>query len=166
MKNNITLIGMAGVGKSYIGERLAIKISYEYIKVDDLITLAAEKIGVKKHLLPDEKFMELEEKAVLSLEGKKNSIFDTGGSVIYSNSAMKWLKENSFIIYLKDKPENIKKRFDERGEPHLIGIEGKSFKELLAERIRLYENYADLNIDVSKSNNLEEAVVEIIENIN
>ncbi|MCK5176932.1 MAG: (d)CMP kinase, partial [Candidatus Aenigmarchaeota archaeon] len=34
---NITLIGMAGVGKSFIGKKLAKKLNYDFIDVDELI---------------------------------------------------------------------------------------------------------------------------------
>jgi methionine--tRNA ligase beta chain len=160
--NNISLIGMAGVGKSYVGKHLAGRIGYDNIEIDGLITLEAGKIGVEKFSLPDEKFTELEEKAVLSLEGKTKCIFNTGGSVVYSEKAMKWLKKNSIVVYLKDKTDNIKKRFDERGGIPLVGMEGKSFEELLKERILLYEKFADSIVDVSEHKNLDEVLEKIL----
>ena len=165
-KNNIALIGMAGVGKSYVGKHLAGKTGCDYIEVDGLITLEADKIGVEKFSLSDEKFTQLEEKAVLSLGGKTNCVFDTGGSVVYSGRAMEWLKNNSTVVYLKDKTDNIKKRFKERGEIPLVGIEGKSFKGLLEERSALYEKYADFIVDVSEYENLKGVLNKVIKLIN
>lgn len=150
--SNIALIGMAGVGKSFVGKKLAERIGYNYVEADKLITSEASKLGIRKGLLPDDDFIKLEEKIILGLKSKQNSIFDTGGSVVYSEKAMLSLKSNSFVVYLKDSMENIKERFEARGEPHLIGIEGKTFEELLRERDRLYTKYADFIVNVSKYN--------------
>lgn len=162
MKRNIALIGMAGVGKSHIGKRLSEKIGCVYIEADRLITLEADKIGVKKDRLSDDDFIRLEEKTILRLSNKENAVVDTGGSVVYSKKAMKSLKSNAVIVYLKDDVENVKKRFKKRGEPHLIGSKGKSFKELFRERNRLYEKYADIAIVVSDNKNLQNILDEII----
>ena len=160
--NNIALIGMAGVGKSYVGKHLAKKMEFNYEEVDKIIALELKGRNIDKHSLSDEEFMPFEERAVLSLEGKKKFIFDPGGSVVYSGRAMEWLKNNSLVIYLKDLPENIKKRFDERNEVFLVGIKGKTFEELLDERCRLYEKYADFVVDVSEHKNLDEVLEKIL----
>lgn len=164
-KSNIALIGMAGVGKSFIGKHLADKLGYGYIEVDGLITMEANNLGVKKDTLADDDFMTLEEKVMLELGGKNNSVFDTGGSVIYSKLAMDFLKSSSSIVYLKDSVENIAKRFDERGEPHLVGIAGKTFGELLGERTALYEKYADFMVDVSDHKDVKDILNKIITSI-
>ncbi|HBG81582.1 TPA: shikimate kinase [candidate division CPR2 bacterium] len=153
--NNISFIGMAGVGKSYFSNKL-INFGYEHIKVDELITNLANLKGVNKETISDSEFIKLEEQAILNLKEVSESAIDTGGSVIYSNEAMELLKEISVVVYLKDSLENIKKRFDVRGEPHLIGIEGKTFEELFQERSEQYQKYADVIIDVTKISDIEE----------
>jgi len=160
--NNIALIGMAGVGKSFVGRHLAEKLGYSYVELDKLITCEAGKIGVNKDLLADNEFIKLEEKIVLGLDGKNNSVFDTGGSVIYSSKAMGFLKLNSVVIYLKDSVENTTKRFDDRGELHLVGIKGKTFDKLLEERNKLYEKYADFSINVFECKNSQDILNKIV----
>lgn len=151
---NISLIGMAGVGKTFTSKVLAEKLNYEYMSVDDLITEEALKIGMNKDLVSDDVFMELEEKVITSLKDKAGIIIDTGGSVIYSSKAMKVLNTISFIVYLSDSVQNIKKRFDDRGEPHLIGmVKSMTFEKLLEQRENLYEKYAHIKIDVSENKN-------------
>ena len=151
MKRNITLIGMAGVGKSFISKTLASELNYEYVSDDELISFEATKIGKDKNLLSDTVFMGLEENIVVGLKDKSNLVIDTGGSIVYSSKAMDILNEISFVVYLSDSVENIKKRFDARGEPHLIGMAGgMTFAKLLAQREILYEKYAHVKIDVSE----------------
>ncbi len=149
-KSNIALIGMAGVGKSYLSKRLAEQLGYEAIEIDELITKEAEKEGLDKATISDAEFIRLEEQAVLSLKGKERCVFDTGGSVVYSESAMQFLKENAQIIYLRDTPERIRERFENRAPVRLIDLAGKNFTSLLHERTSLYEKYADEIIEVSE----------------
>jgi shikimate kinase len=151
MKPNMSLVGMAGVGKSFTSKLLAEKLNYKYLSVDEIITQEALEIGVDKNLLSDSAFMELEEKAVISLKEETSLIIDTGGSVIYSPKAMEFLEDSSLIVYLFDNVENVKKRFDDRGEPHLIGMTKEmTFEELFEQREKLYKKYAHIEIDVSK----------------
>jgi methionine--tRNA ligase beta chain len=165
-QNNITLIGMAGVGKSFVGKHVAEKMGFNYEEIDRLIALELEKKNIDKHFLSDREFMDFEEKAVLSMERKKKFIFDPGGSIVYSGKAMEWLKNNSLVVYLKDLPANIKKRFDERNEVFLVGIKGKKFEELLDERSALYEKYADFIVDVSEYENFDGVLNKVIKLIN
>ena len=154
MTRNISIIGMAGVGKSFTSRTLAHKLGYKYVSADELITQEAGKMGADKNLLSDPAFIGVEESVIVSLRDRTNTIIDTGGSVIYSPRAMAVLDRISFIVYLADSLRNIKKRFNERGEPHLVGmVEGMSFEKLLAQREKLYEKYAHVKINVSEHKN-------------
>ena len=140
---------MAGVGKSFTAEHLARVLKFKHFEVDNIITDEAAKIGANKYLLSDNEFLDLEKKAILSLKDETETVIDTGGSVVYVPEAMKVLDEISFIVYLSDYPENIKKRFDNRGEPYLVGMKaGMSFEDLLEYRSNLYEKYAHIKISV------------------
>lgn len=164
-KGNIALIGMAGVGKSFFGKHLAEKIGYSYIETDRLMNCETGKIGAKKEQLSDNEFIRMEENVILSLGKKKNSVIDTGGSVIYSKKAMESLKSNALVIFLKDSAESIKKRFEARGESHLVRIAKKSFEDLFQERNGLYEKYADWVVEMSDSKNLQDILDEMISRI-
>ena len=154
MKRNISIIGMAGVGKSFTSRALADRLGYEYVSADELITREARKKGADKYLLSDKAFIGVEEGVIVALQDKTNTIIDTGGSVIYSPKAMKVLDRISFIVYLSDSLENIKRRFDNRGESHLVGMAaGMTFEKLLARREKLYEKYAHVKINVSEHKN-------------
>jgi shikimate kinase len=161
IKSNIALIGMAGVGKSFIGKHLAEKIGYDYIEADKLIDNEAGRIGTKKEQLTDDEFIRLEERVIIGLSDKRNAVIDTGGSAIYSKKAMESLKSNAIVIYLRDSAENTKKRFDARGKPHLVKIGEKSFGELFQERNGLYEKYSNITVNASDNNNLQDILDEI-----
>ena len=78
---NITLIGMAGAGKSTIGRVLAKRLEYTFIDVDRLIT---EKAGVPLQVLIDKQgdssFVKLEEEAILNLGQVEKCMAERGGA--------------------------------------------------------------------------------------
>ncbi|MBI3633910.1 MAG: (d)CMP kinase [Candidatus Vogelbacteria bacterium] len=70
---NITLIGMAGAGKSTIGKALADKIGYGFVDTDDLLR---ERFGKELYNvideIGDEGFIKAETEIVLSLMSSKD----------------------------------------------------------------------------------------------
>jgi shikimate kinase len=163
---NITLIGMAGVGKSYIGRLLAEKLNYKFIDVDEIIEKKANK---KLQQIVDEdgenKLLKLEEEAVLDIGKVEDTVISPGGSVVYSEEAMRFLKNNSIIIFLNDSLENIKKNINNIENRGIIGLKNKSFEELFEERMMLYSRYADIVINISGLD-VGKIVEEIMQQIN
>jgi shikimate kinase len=146
---NITLIGMPGVGKSFIGRSLAERLNCRFIDIDEIIE---GKAGKKLQKIIDEdsekRLLELEEKTILDLGRIGDTVISPGGSVVYSKKAMEYLKNNTFIILLNDSLENIKKRINNLENRGMIGLKGRSFEELFEERWGLYIKYADLTINI------------------
>ena len=71
----------------------------------------------------------------------------TGGSAVYGESAMKKLKENGTIVYLKVSPEELQSRIKNIHTRGIAMKEGTTISELYEQRVHLYEKYADLTID-------------------
>ena len=86
--NNISLIGMAGCGKSSLGMAISKKHDLSFIDTDHLIEREYKMTleNVKKEF--GYKFVRsAEEKAILGLD-KSTEIISTGGSAIYSSISM------------------------------------------------------------------------------
>ena len=86
--NNISLIGMAGCGKSSLGMAISEKYDLSFIDTDHLIEREYKMTleDVKKEF--GYKFVRsAEEKAILGLD-KSTEIISTGGSAIYSSISM------------------------------------------------------------------------------
>jgi len=160
---NITLIGMAGAGKSTVGKRIAKQMGYNFLDIDDVIEA---KTGMKLQQiidnLGDEKFIEIEEKVVLELEGLKNHVFSPGGSIVYSQAAMDFLKRNSTIVFLDVPFRVIDSRLRNRANRGIIGLKDKPLETLFNERLLLYRKYADLTVLLQERIN-DEAINNIIE---
>jgi shikimate kinase len=153
---NITLIGMAGAGKSTIGKALAKRLDYTFIDVDRLIT---EKTGMPLQALIDKRgdsaLLRFEEEAILGLEQVDNCIISPGGSVIYSEKAMRHLKNISKIVFLDAPFRSIVKRIPNARRRGIVGLRDRSLKELFEERLVLYNKYADFSIKIRGKENVQ-----------
>ena len=160
---NITLIGMAGAGKSTIGKALAKRLNYTFIDVDRLIT---EKTGMPLQDLIDKQgdsaLIKFEEEAILGLGQLDNCIISPGGSVIYSKEAMKYLKNISKIVFLDAPFRSIVKRIPNVRKRGIVGLRDRSLKELFEERLVLYNKYADFSIKLRGKENIQGLVDRVI----
>lgn len=164
-KKGLTFIGMPSSGKSATGRVLAPKVGCKYVDLDILIR---EKEGKHHHeILKErgEKVLEaLEEKYTLELDFE-DLIFAPPGSIIFSEKAMKKIKENSFVIHLGVSEEEIKRRLgDGLYKDGIIGLEEKGLGNIILERMPLYKQYADLYLDTTGLKR-EEVVTEILKKI-
>ena len=160
---NITLIGMAGAGKSTIGKALAKRLNYAFIDVDSLIT---QKTGLPLQVLIDKQgdsaLVRFEEEAILGLEQIDNCIISPGGSVVYSEKSMKHLKEISKVIFLDAPFRSIVRRIPNARKRGIVGLRDRSLKELFEERLILYNKYADFSIKVRGKENIQALTEKVI----
>lgn len=98
---NIILIGMPGCGKSTIGVLLAKAMGFRFIDTD--ITIQ-NRTGMLLQQIIDQKGLDWfcieEERAIMSVEESGGCVIATGGSAVYSRSAMMYLKEHGYVYYL------------------------------------------------------------------
>ena len=90
--DNYILIGMPSCGKSTLGRMLAKELGYEFLDTDEVII---RQNGCPLRDILDARgvdgFIDVEEAAVCSVQATK-TVIATGGSVVYSDKAMKHLK--------------------------------------------------------------------------
>lgn len=145
--SNVILVGMPGSGKSTIGVVLAKVLGYEFLDTDLLIQKQEKKklseIISSKGI---DKFLEIENKVIESINAK-NTVIATGGSAVYGQSGMEHLKEIGQVVYLKVAYDDLCCRLGNLKDRGVVLREGQSFQQLYAERIPLYEKYADIVID-------------------
>ncbi len=157
---NITLIGMPGAGKSFVGRSLAEKINFYFIELDKIIE---EMYGLPLPTIVEKfgegDFLDKESAVVIGETNiSDNLVVSPGGSVVYREASMKHLKKISKIIYLKVPQSVLEDRVGDapRG---IIGIGARSFSELYAERTVLYEKWSD---EIVNGNEHVDVVVEDI----
>jgi len=159
---NITLIGMSGVGKSRIGRELAAKVGYNFIDIDEIIERSSgKKLQQMIDELGNEKFLTIEEKAILGIGRIDNSVISPGGSSIYSEKAMDFLKTISKIVFLNATLEEIKERTSNFSKRGIVGLE-MGLEALFDERLPLYRKYADITICLKSGYSVESVVNRIV----
>ncbi len=137
---------MPGAGKSTTGIILAKNISLGFLDTDILIQINRAKplqqiLDERGHLY----LREIEEDEILKIN-IANNVIATGGSVAYSERAMKHLQEISHVVFLEVSYEELTRRisnFESRG---IAKTAEQSFQELFEERQKLYKKYADYTL--------------------
>jgi len=145
-----TLIGMAGCGKSCMGRMLSSRLMFTLIDSDKLIE---RKMGKKLQVLIDElgvaEFRRIEEEVLLTIKAPADShlILATGGSAVYSEKAMNYLRTQGKVIYLYCSYNTIKERLGDFSKRGVVLKEGQTLYDLYNERKPMYESYADFTVN-------------------
>jgi shikimate kinase len=162
--NNITLIGMPGVGKSTLGVVLAKVLGYEFLDSDLLIQKQEKKklyeIIAERGI---EGFQEIEDRVNASIDTDQ-SVIATGGSVVYCKNAMEHLKSIGKVVYLEISLQALHKRLGNLEKRGVVLKDGQTLADLYKERIPLYEKYADLVINI-EGKDLEESLQTILDTL-
>lgn len=139
---NIILIGMPGSGKSAVGKRIANLAGREFADTDALIEAAcgSAPADIIKNR-GEAYFREREAEAIARAGKEKGRVIATGGGAVLREENVLALRQNGFIVYLARAAERLA-----RGDRPLSAGPG-SIETLLAERLPLYERYADARVD-------------------
>ena len=143
---------MPASGKSTVGVLLAKALKCQFVDSD--LEIQRRESALLSEILTSQGFLELrviEEKVLLNIP-LENSVLATGGSAIYSDKAMKRLKAETDVVYLKTPLELIKARVGDFLQRGIAAPENSAIESLAAERTDLYEKYADIEICTREKN--------------
>ena len=143
---SIVLIGMPGTGKSTAGVILAKQLGYEYLDTDLLLIKRAGKT------LPEimaesgvDGFLELEGQVGESIHCEK-CVIATGGSMVFSENAMKNLCNKNVVIWLDTDLSVLQERINGSADRGIAAAPGATVAGIYDVRKPLYEKYADIHI--------------------
>ena len=133
---------MAGAGKTSVGKKLALDLNKNFIDSDKIIEDESGKTlqGLMVELGTEE-FKKVERKTIQSIK-LDNTVLATGGSVVLSEEAMHYLRDNSKVIYLEVSFEDVSRRvsgFNKRG---FIKDSDQTVEEAFLFRKGLYQQYS------------------------
>lgn len=143
----ITLIGMAGAGKSTVGRALAQALGWALADTDHIIE-AAYAVPLQKvaDALSKDNFLDLESQTIQSLRLTR-TVLATGGSVVYRAEAMHHLASLGPVVHLDVPLDVALERIARNPDRGLAIAPGQTLEDLFYERETLYRRYADFSVD-------------------
>lgn len=151
MKLKVFLIGMMGAGKSTIGSALALRLGWAWFDSDAQVESNTGKTVVEIFAEQGEQAFRKQESAALE-QGANYSdpaVVSVAGGAVLDPQNRKLLSDSGLVIWLRATPETIIKRVGTgTGRPLLEGNVAENVKNLYQFRAPLYEQIADLIIDV------------------
>lgn len=162
---NVALIGMSGAGKSFVGRDAAVAMGLTFVDIDGLLEMhAGKQLPQIIEEIGEDGFLRVEAAATEKVCDSDNQLISTGGSVVYSESAMESLREHARVIYLRVSKQTLLKRIvgDSNREQRIVGLKQKGLEDLIDERVPLYEQYAHATID-AETGGIENIVARVVE---
>lgn len=164
-RKNITLIGMPGSGKSTVGVLLAKTLGYRFLDADLLIQ---QREGALLQDILDQRgvegFLDVEEDVIRSLDCT-GTVIAPGGSAVCREGAARRLKELGLVVYLHVPLAELERRISNITTRGIAMAPGQTLADVYAVREPLYRKYADLTVDVTGQNTLEETVAAVLEQL-
>ena len=152
---------MPGAGKSTVGVVLAKTMGMDFVDVDLVI---CRKCGGNLQDIVNrfghDDFLRIEGEAALSLKSE-NSVIATGGSMVYSSGAMRYLKEIGTVVYIRAGLSDLKKRITNLETRGIAFNPGETLEDLYNARVPLYEKWADITVDTSSGDRIEDVAFKI-----
>jgi len=165
--HNVYLIGPMGSGKTTIGQRLAKKLSLEFLDNDHQLQ---EQTGASVNLIFDlegeEGFRKRETAMLKKLVARKNVVVATGGGTVLAPENRMLLSRTGTVVYLRTSvTQQIKRLSRDKTRPLLqSGDRKEKLFRLAKERNPLYEDLAHITFQ-SRSRGLDSATEALYQKI-
>jgi shikimate kinase len=148
---HVVLVGMMGAGKSTVGRRLASRLGRPFVDADDeLVRRSGRSVR--------EWFEEQGEGAFRAAEGELladllaapgASVIASGGGVVLADANRAALRDHALVVWLRAGAPFLASRVRQKPHRPLLDEDpGSTVARLVAERAALYEEVADVVVDV------------------
>ena len=109
----IFIVGYMGAGKTTVGKSLALRLNLNYIDTDHFIeNRYRKKIGEIFAAEGEERFREIEHRALLEVSAFEDIVISTGGGLPCFNDNMTIMNNTGITIYLEVPEEELAKRLE------------------------------------------------------
>jgi shikimate kinase len=165
---NIILTGFMGTGKTSVGKRLAKRLGWTFVDVDELIEARA-RMSIPRIFAErgEAVFRRLERRCIGRVIKQRNQVIATGGGAFVDPQSRARLRVSGPVMCLTARPAVILARLGRKliSRPMLAGGTNSlaRIRALLAQRAKAYAQ-ADLTIDTSDLS-IEEVVERISEQL-
>lgn len=151
---HVSLIGLMGVGKSSVGQKLAARLNIPFVDGDKEIEDASQmSVTDIFDTYGEAEFRRLEERVTLRLLSGPPQVIATGGGAFINPILRKALLKNSLAVWLRVDLETLLQRTNKRRRSRPLLRDGNPrevLEQLIKERYPIYAE-APLVIDSVKS---------------
>ena len=169
IKKNIVLIGMMAAGKTTIGFKLAKKLKYQFIDIDNEIE-KSEKEKISNIFLNkgEEFFRKIEEKKTLFFLEKSRCVISLGGGAFLNDKIRRKVKKNSNSFWLNWKIKTILERISKnKRRPLALVLNNKELVNLYRKRVKFYKlSDFKVNCESKNKNEIINQITKIVKNEN
>ncbi|MBC7292737.1 MAG: shikimate kinase [Thermoleophilia bacterium] len=151
MATVLALAGFMGSGKSTVGRKLAERLGWRFLDLDEAVVRRARRSIPDIFATEGEAGFRAREAETLAAvlnecaaEGKEGMVLALGGGVLENPAAASLLKRNAVLIYLEVNAEEAWKRVTGSDRP--LAQDFAQFAALLAKRKPTYEALADIKV--------------------
>lgn len=154
----IFLVGFMGSGKSTAGRKLAARLGWSFIDLDERIeSCTGMKITEIFQTKGEQSFRETETEQLHRLEKINNAVISTGGGTPCFDGNMDFMLANGVTVYLRLTPVQLKRRLERSGSerPLIRDLNKEDLLEYIIKTLEERERWylrADLVIDGSAIN--------------
>jgi shikimate kinase len=146
-RSNVVLIGMPGAGKSTVGVLLAKRLSLAFLDTD--VAIQGRESRTLQEILDSQgadAFRSIEERYVAELACTR-TVISTGGSVVYSDTAMHKLRDAGIVVHLDVPFQELARRLTNYATRGLVRRRNQTLEELYRERLPLYRAWAEVAVE-------------------
>jgi shikimate kinase len=148
---HVVLVGLPGAGKSTVGRRLAKELARPFADLDEQVEL---REGVTVPVLFAERgeaaFRRAETEVLADLVGRAAPLVIAAGGGAVTQPANRDLLGRTCVVWLRAPAPFLAARTDPTHRPLLAGNTAAVLERLAAERAPLYEQVADVVVDVEE----------------
>jgi shikimate kinase len=148
LEGPVAIVGYMGCGKTTVGGALASTLGWEFVDLDRAIAKSTgSAISEIFRASGEEHFRNLEHRALLdALDGTPERVVACGGGVILRPDNRKLLGR-AVTVFLEEELRTLYGR-TRGGDRPLRADSQESFEQRYAERLSLYDEVADLKVEV------------------
>lgn len=150
MPNHIYLTGMMGSGKSVTGKRLAAKMGYGFLDLDQMIQKKSGKtISQIFSAKGEDSFRDLESQVLKEASAHEMKVVATGGGTVLRAANVELMKATGRIIFLEASAETLWMRVKDNKDRPLLKSDKPQEKllEIYAYRRPVYEGSCQLKVN-------------------
>ena len=149
MLSTISLIGMPGSGKSTVGVMLAKLVGLRFVDTD--LDIQVREQNTLQNILEQRgyQFLREVEQEILMRVALEGAVVATGGSAVYSELAMRRLRDSGPVVYLEADLALLERRVAASPPRGIASDPSTTYAQVYEERTPLYRRAADIVVSTS-----------------